>query len=276
MTPPSARLVNGQGGFLERARLVCHVLLVELQDGLMLVDTGFGLNDIAHRGAFPAAFLRLVAPRLDAAETAVEQIRAVGYTPDDVHHIVMTHLDRDHAGGLADFPSALVHVHRSEYRAAVTGEIAVRAGRYGSYQWQHGPRWKLHDRFDDDWLGLPSARIDVGRDTDVRLVPLTGHTPGHSGVAIKTEGGWMLHAGDSYYHRNKVITPPRLAPIALELLKRTAESDREKRLASERKVRELRQRAGLTIFCTHDPVEFDQLSAANPVHNPAPAPSTAG
>ena len=47
MCPMSARLVNGQGGLFKRARLVCHVLLLETEDGLVLVDTGLGLGDIA-------------------------------------------------------------------------------------------------------------------------------------------------------------------------------------------------------------------------------------
>ena len=39
-----------------------------------------------------------------------------------VHHfdagtIVLTHLDLDHAGGLADFPQATVHVSATELRA---------------------------------------------------------------------------------------------------------------------------------------------------------------
>lgn len=275
MRPPCARLVNGQGGFFERARLVCHILLVELKSGLMLVDTGFGLNDIAHRDAFPAAF-RIIAPKLERSECAVEQMRALGYAPADVSHIVMTHLDRDHAGGLADFPNASVHLHRREHQSAVTSEIPARPGRYGSYQWEHRPRWIPYDRFDDDWFGLPSVRIDVDGETDVRLVPLLGHTTGHSGVAIKTAQGWMLHAGDSYYHRGLTATPPLPTPPMLGFLTRQAESDREQRLASEHRVRELRQRAELTMFCAHDPVEFDRLSAANPSAHPSAANRAAG
>ncbi len=275
MRPFSARLVNGQGGFFERARLVCHILLVELKSGLLLVDTGFGLNDIAHRKAFPAAF-KVIAPRLERFECAIEQMRSLGYAGDDVHHIVMTHLDRDHAGGLADFPNASVHLHRREHQSAVTGELPARPGRYGSYQWAHGPRWVPYDRFDDDWFGLPSVRIDVDGGADVRLVPLLGHTAGHSGVAIKTGQGWILHAGDSYYHRGLVATPPSPTPPALGFLTRRAESDREQRVASEHKVRELRRRTDLVMFCAHDPVEFDRLSAANPPRRSSADISAAG
>jgi hypothetical protein len=43
MCPDSARLVNGSGGLFSRARLVCHLLLMETSEGHVLVDTGLGV-----------------------------------------------------------------------------------------------------------------------------------------------------------------------------------------------------------------------------------------
>jgi hypothetical protein len=43
MCPIGRRLVNGTGGLFQRARMVCHCLLIETGDGLALVDTGIGL-----------------------------------------------------------------------------------------------------------------------------------------------------------------------------------------------------------------------------------------
>ena len=48
MCPIGRRLVNGTGSIFQRARMVCHCLLVETNDGLALVDTGIGLDDIAN------------------------------------------------------------------------------------------------------------------------------------------------------------------------------------------------------------------------------------
>ncbi len=48
MCPIGRRLVNGTGSIFQRARMVCHCLLVETKDGLALVDTGIGLDDIAN------------------------------------------------------------------------------------------------------------------------------------------------------------------------------------------------------------------------------------
>ena len=48
MCPIGRRLVNGTGSIFQRARMVCHCLLIETNDGLALVDTGIGLDDIAN------------------------------------------------------------------------------------------------------------------------------------------------------------------------------------------------------------------------------------
>ena len=90
--------------------LVCHVLLVETGDGLVLVDSGFGLSDIADPARRLGFVRHVVLPALNPDETAVRQVDALGFTPADVRHIVVTHFDLDHVGGLADFPHADVHV----------------------------------------------------------------------------------------------------------------------------------------------------------------------
>src|SRR3954454_2491602 len=104
-------------------QLICRCLLVETPaSGLVLVDTGLGTAD--HRApssrlgvAFARGYAR---PRPEPALAAVEQIRAAGLDPADVRHVVLTHLDIDHVGGLSDVPQATVHVHAAELEAAMT------------------------------------------------------------------------------------------------------------------------------------------------------------
>ena len=92
-------------------RLVCHCLLIETDRGLVLIDTGLGLKDT--RQPYPRLsrfYVNLLNIQLDPEETAFRQIQRLGFRPEDVRHIVLTHLDFDHAGGLEDFPLATVHV----------------------------------------------------------------------------------------------------------------------------------------------------------------------
>src|SRR5271165_5137385 len=106
MCPRGARLLAGTGGLLEPTRLVCHCLLIEGAEGLVLVDTGFGNGDVGSPRQLGRLFSALVRPQLSEGETAHAQILARGFQPADVRHIVTTHLDLDHSGGLPDFPEA--------------------------------------------------------------------------------------------------------------------------------------------------------------------------
>lgn len=83
--------------------LLCHVLLVETDDGLVLVDTGFGIQDCLDPGRV-GLFRHVLRPAFLQAETAARQIEQLGYRTSDVRHIVLTHFDFDHIGGIADFP----------------------------------------------------------------------------------------------------------------------------------------------------------------------------
>lgn len=110
--PVGGHLMDGRTpGVLTRAQLCCHCLLLETANsGLVLVDTGLGLGDCAApRTRLSAFFLALLSPDLREEMTAARQVEQLGFRRSDVRHIVLTHLDFDHAGGLDDFPEATVH-----------------------------------------------------------------------------------------------------------------------------------------------------------------------
>jgi glyoxylase-like metal-dependent hydrolase (beta-lactamase superfamily II) len=92
-------------------------LLIETSQGLVLVDTGLGQDDYVHRTGIMRVFQVVTIVPMNREEAAVRQIVRLGYKPEDVRHIVLTHMHFDHCGGLPDFPHARVHVHRREYEA---------------------------------------------------------------------------------------------------------------------------------------------------------------
>lgn len=237
MCPASPYLVNGRGWLFGRARLVCHVLLIETGDGLVLVDTGIGLRDCADPNRLGPGFVKRAAPQLDPQETAARQVEALGFQTGDVRHILLTHLDRDHAGGLADFPNAKVHLHAREYKAAVTHEIASRPGRYLERQWSDGTSWVLYGPEGDDWFGFKSVRA-LGENTDVLMVPLVGHTEGHVGIAVREGDRWLLHAGDAYYSSRQLARRPSV-PLGLGYFQKAADADRANRVANQERLRQL-------------------------------------
>jgi glyoxylase-like metal-dependent hydrolase (beta-lactamase superfamily II) len=264
MCPASARLVNGHGGWLEPARMVCHCLLVEGSDGLVLVDTGLGTEDIDDpKRRLLGMFLRVARPTLDRRQTALAHVERLGFHREDVRHIVPTHLDLDHVGGLSDFPAASVHVFEPELRAATERATRKERERYRPVQFAHGPRWVPHTVAGDTWLGFERVRV-LG--DDIALVPLVGHTRGHCAVAVKDETGWLLHAGDAYFFHGEVDPArPRSTP-GLAVFQSLIAMDDAARRNNQKRLRELVRQHGDTVrvFSAHDPSELDAMASARP------------
>src|SRR5512138_1058513 len=180
MCPIGGMLLGGPLG-LGRGRMIAHVLAIETaRDGFVLVDTGFGTRDVTGRTGFRRPFVRLVGPALDPAEPAIAQLAAMGVGADDVRHLVVTHLDLDHAGGISDFPRAKVHVHAREHAAAMARTSRLERERYLPAHWAHGPHWEVYSEDGDRWRGLPAIARLRGIDADIGIVPMHGHTRGHS------------------------------------------------------------------------------------------------
>lgn len=247
---------------------VCHCLLIETEsDGLVLVDTGLGTADRDHPDrSLGADWVAYAQPALDPRESALSQVVRLGYAPQDVRHIVLTHLHRDHTGGLPDFPHATVHVHPDEYRA-VTDTSAPHhrdsLDRFMPEHRAHGPR--LTPATVDgrtEWFGFPRVARPQGLACELLLVPLPGHSAGHAGVAVRGgDGRWLLHAGDAYmYHGEIEQTPPLPHPV-LEPVQQGAETDVTARVTTRDRLRALRRDHAdeITVFSAHDPWEFDDL-----------------
>jgi glyoxylase-like metal-dependent hydrolase (beta-lactamase superfamily II) len=262
MCPHGARILTGEGGLLESAKLVCHCLLIEGAEGLVLVDTGFGMADTRKPSQLGRLFTAAIRPRLDASETAISQIRQLGFDPADVRHIVTTHLDLDHAGGLPDFPQAEVHLMGREFEAAMSAGWRERP-RYVAAHWTHGPLWVQHSVAGEQWFGFDSVRMLPGSDAEILLIPLPGHSFGHTGVAVRQGDGWLLHCGDAFFHRGEVQTPPH-CPRALEAFQVLDQSDGAARRENRERLRELARDHGaeVELICSHDPQMLARYSAA--------------
>ena len=228
----------------------CHCLLLEHEDRLALVDTGIGLQDVAQ------PLERVGQPAIDAAgfqfherRTAARQVERLGFQVADVTDIVLTHGDPAHAGGLADFPAAAVHVSVEELAQLGSGRV-----RYSAAQFSHGPRFVAHPPSTMRWLGIEARPLPALAGAEAFLIPLFGHTLGHCGVAVRDGERWLLHVGDAYYLRAELWTDDH--PVsALAALRADDDALRRESLAVLRRIARDHD-AELDLFGYHDLAEF--------------------
>ncbi len=174
-----------------RIPLGMRCLLVEHDDGLILVDTGAGNKE-------SAKFREIYGMENEGAlgRTALEAgLTRAGFTPDDVTLVINTHLHFDHAGGntyrneageiALSFPNARYVVQRGEYEYAThTNE------RTGASYFPHN--WEA--TIAAGRLDLIDGNRELRSGVSVQLTP--GHTPFHQSVVLRSGGEVLCFLGD--------------------------------------------------------------------------------
>ncbi|MCZ7542178.1 MAG: MBL fold metallo-hydrolase [Anaerolineae bacterium] len=258
----------GTGSLRTRAPGVIHCVLAETDDGLLLIDTGPGARDYAAPTPLNRWFIALAGLPRDSEETAVAQVRRLGYAPEDVRHIALTHFHFDHAGGLPDFPGAKVHIFDEEYAGVMRPRDIYERFVYRPEHWAHRPDWAVHALAGDRWFGFDcTPLVDLGA-TAFTLVPLPGHTRGHCGVALRLPGGWLFHCGDAYTFHGDVDPDRPFRPPYYRLFRPYFAMIGPFRKIGEHapRLRALRRAHGDAIQLTnaHDPHELEKFRAGEP------------
>lgn len=231
------------------AKAIGHCLLLEDKQGLSLIDAGIGVLDTRDpEGRLGTQMIEKAGFQFDEQQTAYRQIEQLGFRPEDVRHCIITHLDCDHIGAVADFPGMELHVGKEEYDNFYSGNP-----RYLLHQLAHEPTIHTYDTSSEKWFGLEARKVVTGFETEILLVPLPGHSLGHCGVAIRTGDRWLFHIGDAYYYRVETVTDDH--PVA-QLAARNADNN-ELRIQSLEAIKQLmKDHPEITIFSFHDPAEF--------------------
>lgn len=172
----------------------CPFYLIEHPEGLVAYDTGLSrdlVDDPAAYGPYGAEEIAdfLPAVDLDAGRPPEAHLDELGYAPEDVDYLVLSHLHVDHAGNLDLFDDAEVLVNEDELGYAfhphpvqrvfyLAGDFA--ALRSGAYD-----------------LTPTTGRFDLFGDGSIELLPTPGHTPGHQSLKVELpDAGTVILAAD--------------------------------------------------------------------------------
>ena len=213
--------------------LLC--LLIDTNAGPVLVDTGLGLQDYSNPTWFTQFFRVITVMPFDPNEAAVNMVKSFGYAPEEIQHIILTHMHFDHCGGLPDFPQAKVHVHKREYESFINSPRRFKELAYLKRNIHHVREWNLYESSGERWFGFDAIQLP-GFEPQIWFIPLFGHSQGHCGVAIQTQTGWHFHCGDAGVDIENNIAPDWLIRTALgphwPRLREFAQSHREIRLTA--------------------------------------------
>jgi N-acyl homoserine lactone hydrolase len=178
--------------------------LIEHPEGLIVVDTGETAR-VSEPGYFTAwhPYFRLALREwVEPEEEIGPQIRRLGFSPDDVRWVVLSHFHTDHAGGLGHFPASEIVASRADYELA-RGAL----GRARGFLPQHWPQPFAPTLIDHAATEFgPFARSTPLTDAgDVHLLPTPGHTPGHLSVALEDGDTVFLFAADASYTQDLML-----------------------------------------------------------------------
>ena len=121
----------------------------------------------------------------------IDQLAALGVTPDDVDYVAFSHFHLDHNGAANAFANSHLLIQRREYEAAFLAE-------------EINPIFDptLYDALRDAERTLLDGDHDVFGDGRVVIVSAPGHTPGHQVLYLDLANtGRIVLSGDLYHFR---------------------------------------------------------------------------
>ncbi|MBW4025316.1 MAG: MBL fold metallo-hydrolase [Proteobacteria bacterium] len=162
-------------------RLTVNAFMIELGGRRILIDSGGGSTTIYSMGLLP------------------ENLKALGLTPDDFDTVLLTHIHPDHSNGLVGdngeplFPRAEVTVHQDD--VTFWSDPALRDGRSAAAMPYLDSAAVFLKAYEGRIRTSEGGEVAPG----ITLLPLPGHTPGHSGYRLCSAGETLIIWGDTVH-----------------------------------------------------------------------------
>ena len=143
-------------------------------------------------------------------------LRSAGYTPEQVDHVLVTHLHSDHIGGLTTqdgkrvFPNADVYVAKEDSDFWLSPEIAAKAPKDAQPFFQSAQAIAAPYLKAGKWHTFSGSEPIVN---GMQVVPLHGHSPGHTGYEFSSQGQKILFWGDTIHAQRVQLPHPEVTVV---------------------------------------------------------------
>ncbi|MBH0118416.1 N-acyl homoserine lactonase family protein [Rhodococcus sp. CX] len=166
LTFDGALLVLGGTG---RHVIPVPTFLIQHRRGLVLFDTGLSPEAAGDVKSFYGPMAERVEMAFSDHQRVDRNLASLGFSTDDVTHVVLSHCHYDHTGGLHLFKEAKIFVGEGEMAEALAPNSPFYRGSY---------RLRDFDQTGDfDWNPLTEDH-DIFADGSVRVLRTPGHTRG--------------------------------------------------------------------------------------------------
>jgi glyoxylase-like metal-dependent hydrolase (beta-lactamase superfamily II) len=162
-------------------RITVNTFMVEMDGRRILIDSGGGSTTIYSMGRL------------------AENLTTLGLTPADFDIVLLTHIHPDHSNGLlgdkgeALFPRAEIILHEDD--VIFWSDPALRDGRSAAALPYLDPAGLFLTAYDGRIRTATGGEVVPG----ITMLPLPGHTPGHSGYRLDSAGETLVVWGDTVH-----------------------------------------------------------------------------
>ena len=169
----------GKGGGRQKIRGAMHAVLVDTGEALVLLDAGFGPELPEYlEGRY----------ELEREESLIDSLGEAGHDPEDVTHIVLSHLDADHVGwalNSSSFTNAIVYVQQDALEEA-------REMPEGDTRKEAVPA--VEKGVEEGWCELLEGNTEIVE--GLRVEVRSGHSEGHQISWIESGDAAALFTAD--------------------------------------------------------------------------------
>jgi glyoxylase-like metal-dependent hydrolase (beta-lactamase superfamily II) len=214
--------------------------LVVHPNGTLLWDLGLG-DALAPVAAGGRAEVRV--PYWSVRMTLKKQLADIGYTPQDITYVAMSHFHGDHTGNANDYAGSTWLVQKAERDMMFPANAGNRS-----------PATDVYRALKNSKTVLLNGDHDVFGDGTVIIKSTPGHTPGHQSLYVHlAKYGPVVLSGDLYHY-------------AEERTQRTTfnrDFNREQTFASRDELEKFLRQTGAKLWIEHDLV-FDRQLKKSP------------